>query len=113
MEEADLGQGEVTQVVTEEKDGPGQRVDSEVEEEDSPVEEDSREGNLIKDPPLRDPMYLAKLMTKVKTDVIIVIKEVILQLIALKEKRVSHKNHLRERSLKTIPMLMEVLKNPN
>ena len=49
-EEVDLGPGEVTLAVTEVKDGPDQKVDSEVEEEDSPAEEDSREGSLIKAP---------------------------------------------------------------
>ena len=37
----DLYPGEVTLVVTKVKAGLGQKVDSEVEEEDSPVEEDS------------------------------------------------------------------------
>ena len=46
----DLGLEEVALVVTEAKDGPDQKVDSEVEEEDSPIEEDSREGSLIKAP---------------------------------------------------------------
>ena len=55
------------------------KVDSEVEEVNSPVEEDSREESLTRVPPLRDPEYLAKLKTKIKTDVIIVIKEVTLQ----------------------------------
>ena len=91
MEEADSDLGEVTQVVTEEKDGPGQRVGSDAEEEDSPIEEDSREGNLTKAPLLRDPVYLAKLKTKTKTDAITVINKDISQLIVLKEIRVSHK----------------------
>ena len=41
----DLGPEEVTPAVTEAKDGPDQKVDSEVEEEDSP-----KEGSLIKAP---------------------------------------------------------------
>ena len=46
----DLGPEEVALEVTEVKDGPDQKVDSEVEEEDSPTEEHSREGSLIKAP---------------------------------------------------------------
>ena len=46
----DLGPEEVTLAVTEAKDGPDPRVDSKVEEEDFPIEEDSREGSLIKAP---------------------------------------------------------------
>ena len=49
-EEVDLGPEEVTLAVTKAKDGPDQKVDSEVGEEDSPTEEDSREGSLIKAP---------------------------------------------------------------
>ena len=56
--------GEVTLVVTEVKAGPDQKVDSEVEEEDSPIEEDSREGSSIKAPLQRDSVYPAKLKTK-------------------------------------------------
>ena len=63
-EEADSGPRELTLVVTEVKDGPGQKVDSEAEEEDSLVEEDSKEGNLTKAPLPRDPVYPAKLKTK-------------------------------------------------
>ena len=59
--------------------GQDLKVDSEVEEVDSPVEEDSREESLTRFPPLRDPKYLAKLKIKIKTDAIIVIKEVTLQ----------------------------------
>ena len=55
------------------------KVDSEVEEVDSHIDEDSREESLTRVPPLRDPKYLAKLKTKIKTDVIIVIKEVTLR----------------------------------
>ena len=111
VEEVDSDQEEVAQVVTEEKDGPGQRVGSEVEEEDSPIEEDSREGNLTKAPLPRDPMYPAKLKTK--TNAIIAIRGNTSQLTALRETRLSPRSLLRGRSLKTIPMPMEVLKNPN
>ena len=44
----DLDPEEVILAVTEAKDGPDQKVDSEVEEEDSSAEEDSREGSLTK-----------------------------------------------------------------
>ena len=83
----DLGPGEVTLVVTEVKDGPDQKVDSEVEEEDSPVEEDSREGSSIKAPLQRDPVYPAKLKTKTRTDVIIAIRGDTLWPTALRETR--------------------------
>ena len=46
----DLDPGEVILAVSEAKDGPDQKVDSEAEEEDSPAEEDSREGSLTKAP---------------------------------------------------------------
>ena len=46
----DLSPKEVALAVTEAKDGPDQKVDSKVEEEDSPTEEDSREGSFIKAP---------------------------------------------------------------
>ena len=59
--------------------GQDLKVDLEVEEVDSPVEEDSREESLTRVPPLRDPKYLAKLKIKIKTDAIIVTKEVTLQ----------------------------------
>ena len=102
MEEADSGQEEVTQVVIEVRDGPGQKVGSEEEEEDSPIGEDSREGNLTKAPLLRDPMYLAKLRTKTKTDAIIAISEDILWQNALREIRINLRSLQRGRSLKTI-----------
>ena len=73
-EEVDLGPGEVALVVTKVKDGPGRKVDLEVEEEDSPIEEDPREGSLIKAALQRDPMYPAKLKTKTRTDVTIAIR---------------------------------------
>ena len=44
----DLDPEEVILAATEVKDGPDQKVDSESEEEDSPAEEDSREGSSIK-----------------------------------------------------------------
>ena len=109
----DLGPGEVTLVVTEVKAGPGQKVDSEVGEEDSPVEEDSREESLIRAPLQRDPVYPAKPKTKIRTDVIIAISGDTLQLTALRETRLSPQNLLKERSLKIILTPMEVQKNPS
>ena len=107
----DLGPEEVAPVVTEVKDGPDQKVDSEVEEEDSPIEEDSREGSLIKTTLQRDPMYPARLKTKTKIDVIIAIRGDILQPIALREIRLSLQSLLKERSLRITLTPMEVQKN--
>ena len=109
----DLGQEEVTLAVTVVKDGPGQEVDSEEEEEDSPIEEDSRKENLTKAPPPRDPEYLVKLKTKTKIDAIIAITEDTLRLNALRKIKVSPRNLLRGRRFKIILMPMEVQKNPN
>ena len=92
--------------------GPDQKVDSEVEEEDSPIEEDSREGSLIKALLQRDPMYPAKLKTKTRTYVIIAIRGDTLQLTALRETRLSPQSLLKERSLRIILMPMEAQKNP-
>ena len=104
-EEVDLGPGEVTLAMTEVKDGPDQKVDSEAEEEDSPTEEDSREGSLIRAPLQRGPMYPARPKIKTKIDVIIAIRGDILQPIALREIR------LNLQSLLTTLMPMEVQKN--
>ena len=109
----DLGPGEVALVVTEVKADPDQKVDSEVEEEDFPIEEDSREGSLIKTPLQRDPMYPAKLKIKTRTDVIIAIRGDTLWLTALRETRLSPQSLLKERSLRIILMPMEVQKNPS
>ena len=105
----DLGPEEVTLAVTKVKDGPDQKVDSEVEEEDSPAEEDSREGSLIKAPLRRGPMYPARLKIKTKIDVIIAIRGDILQPIALREIRLQ--GLLKERSLRITLMPMEGQKN--
>ena len=107
----DLGPGEVTLVVTKTKDGPDQKVDSKVEEEDSPVEEDSRERSLIKAPLRRDPMYPARLKTKTKIDVIIAIRGDISQPITLREIRLSLQSLPKERSLKITLTPTEVQKN--
>ena len=106
-EEADSGPGEVTLVVTEVKAGPGQKVDSEVEEEDS------KEGNSTKAPLQRDPVYPAKLKTKTRIDVTIAIRGDTLQPTALRETRHSLRSLLRERSSKIILTPMEVQKNPS
>ena len=92
------------------EDGPGQEEDLEEEEEDSPTKEDPKEGSLTKVPPQKDPEYPAKLKTK--TNATIAISEDILQLNAPR-RSVSLRNLLRERSLKIIPMPMEVQKKPN
>ena len=88
-EKVDLDPGEVILAGTEAKDGPDQKVDSEVEEEDSPAEEDSREGSLTKAPLQRGPVYLARLKIKTKIDVIIAIKGDTSQPIALREIRLN------------------------
>ena len=109
----DSGLEEVALVVTVVKAGPGQKVGSEVEEGDSPIEEDSREGNLTKVLLPRDPMYSAKLKTKTRIDAINAIREDTSQLTTLRETRLSPRSLLRGRSLKTIPTPMEVQKNPS
>ena len=110
-EEVDLGPEEVALVVTVVKDGPGQKVDSEEEEEDSPIGEDSREENLTKAPRPRGLKYLVKPRTKTKIDAIIAISGDTLQLNAPRKIKVSLRNPLRERSLKIILTPMEVQKN--
>ena len=85
----DLNPGEAILALSEAKIGPDQRVDSKVEEEDPPTEEDSREGSLTKAPLLRDHMYLASSKIKTKTDAIIVIKGDTSQPIALRKIRPS------------------------
>ena len=109
----DPGPGEVALVVTVVKAGPGQKVDSEAEEEDSLIEEDSKEENLTKAPPPRDPVYPAKLKTKTRIGVIIAIRGDTSQPTTLRETRLSPRSLLRERSLKTILTPMKVLKNPS
>ena len=91
--------------------GQNLKVDSEVEEVYSPIEEDSREESLTRVPPLRDPKYLAKLKIKIKTDATIVIKEVILQRSVQRGTRAKPRNPPRERNLRTILMLTVVQRN--
>ena len=95
-EDVDLGPGEVTLAMTEVKDGPDQKVDSEAEEEDSPAEEDSREGSLTRPPLQRDPVYPVRLKIKTKINVIIAIRGDISEPIALREIRLSLQSLLKE-----------------
>ena len=106
-----IPRGVVTLAMTEVKDGPDQKVDSEAEEEDSPAEEDSREGSLIKAPLQRGPMCPARLKIKTKIDVIIAIRGDTLRPNALREIRLSLLSLLRERSLRIILTPMEAQKN--
>ena len=85
----DLDPGEVIQAVSDVKGGPDQKVDSEAEKEDSPAEEDSREGSLTRAPLQRGHMYPASPKIKIKTNVIIAIKGDTSQPIALREIRPS------------------------
>ena len=107
----DLDPGEVVLAVNEVKDGPDQKVDSEVEMEDSPTEEDSREGSLTRAPLQRGHMYPASLKIKIKTDVIIAIKGDTSQPIALREIRPSPQSLAKEKGLRIIPTPTEVQKN--
>ena len=77
---------EVILEATEVRVGQDLRADSEVEEVDSPVEEDSREESSTRALPPRDPKDLVKL--KIKIDAIIVIREVTLQQSAQRKTRV-------------------------
>ena len=71
------------------------------------------EESLIRAPLLEDCVCQVKPKIKIKTDATIVINEAILRLSALIIIRGNLKRHLRERSLKTILMPMEVLTNPS
>ena len=102
---------EVVLEAIEVRDGPDLRVDLEVEEVDSPTEEDSREESLTKVLPPRDPEYLVKPKIKTRIDAIIVISEVTLQQSAQRKTRVKPQNPLRERNLKIILMLIVVQRN--
>ena len=102
---------EVILEVIEVRDGPDLKVDLEVEEVDSPVEEDSREESLTKALPPKDPEYLARLKTKTKIDAIIAISKDISWQSAQRKTRVKPQNPLRGRNLKIILMLIVVRKN--
>ena len=107
----DLDPGGVVLAVSEARDGPDQKVDSKAEKEDSPAEEDSREGSLTRAPLQRGCMYLASPKIKIKTNVIIAIKGDTSQPIALREIRPSLQSLLKEKGLRIIRMPMEVQKN--
>ena len=109
----DLDPGEVVLAVDEAKDGPDQKVDSEAEEEDSPTEEDFREGSLTRAPLQRGCVYPASPKIKIKTDVIIAIKGDTSQPIALREIRPSLQSLPKEKGLRIIHMPTEVQKNPS
>ena len=96
---------EVTLEVIEVRVGQDLKADSEV---DSLIEEDSREESLTRVLPLRDPEYLVKLKIKIKTDAIIVIREVTLQRSAQRKARARPQNPLRERNSRTIHTLIVV-----
>ena len=93
------------------RDGPDLKVDLEVEEVDSPIEEDSREESLTKALPPKDPKYLVKLKIKTKIVAIIAISEDTSQWSAQRKLRVKPQNSLRKRNLKIILMLIVVQKN--
>ena len=84
-----LGKEEAILEATEVRVGQNLKADSEVQEVDSPVEEDSRGESLIRVLPPRDPEYQVKLKTKIKTDVITVISEITLQQSAQRKARPS------------------------
>ena len=97
--------------VTEVRVGRDLKADSEVQEVDSPIEEDSRGESLIRVPPPRDPEYRVKLKKKIKTDVITVISKVTLQQSAQRKARAKPRNPPRERNSRIIPMLIVVQRN--
>ena len=102
---------EVVLEAIEVRDGPDLKVDLEVEEVDSPIQEGSREESLTKALPPKDPKYLAKLKIKTKIDAIIAISEDTLQWSAQRKTRVKPQNPQRERNLQIILMLIVVWKN--
>ena len=65
-EEVDLDPEEVTPAVTEVKDGPDQKVDSEVEEEDSPIERGFQGRKFDKSPTMKRPHVSNKAKDKDK-----------------------------------------------
>ena len=96
---------------TEVRVGQDLKANSEVQELDSPVEEDSRGESSIRVLPPRDPEYRVKLKTKIKTDVITVIREVTLQQSAQRKARAKPRNPPRERNSRIIPMPIVVQRN--
>ena len=107
----DSDPGEVVLAVSKVKDGPDQKEDSKVEEEDHPTEEDSRVGSLTRAPLQRGHVYPASLKIKTKTDAIIAIKGDTSQPIAPRKTRPSLQRLPKEKGLRTIHMPMEVQKN--
>ena len=95
------------------KGGLGPKVDLGVDEVDSPIEEGFREESLIKAPLPKDLKCLARPKIRTKIDVIIAISEDILQWNVHRKLRAKIQNHLRERNLKIIHMLIVVQKSPN
>ena len=85
---ASLDKEEVILEVIVVRDGPDLKVDLEVEEVDSPIEEDFREESLTKALPPKDPECLAKQKIKIRIDAIIVIREDTSQWSALRKIKV-------------------------
>ena len=111
-DEVDLSdKEEVILEVTEVRVGQNSKADSEVQEVDSPVEESSRVESLIRVLPPKDPGYRVKLKTKIRTDVITVIREVTLWQSALRKARAKPQSPQRERNLRIIHMLIVVQRN--
>ena len=106
-----LDKEEAVLEVTEVRVGQDLKANSEVQEEDSPIEEDSRGESSIRALPPRDSEYRVKLKTKIKTDVITVISEVTLQQNAQRKTRAKPQNPPRERNSRIIPMLIVVQRN--
>ena len=106
-----LDKEEATLEATEVRVGQDLKANLEVQEVDSPVEEDSRGESSIRVLPPRDPEYPVKLRTKIKADVITVISEVTLQQSAQRKARVKPRNPPRERNLRIIPMPIVVQRN--
>ena len=107
----DLDPGEVVLAVNEVKDGPDQKEDSKVEEEDHPAEEDSRGASLTRAPLQRGHKYPASPKIKTKTDAIIAIKGDTSQPIALRKIRPSLQSLPKEKGLRIIRIPTEVQKN--
>ena len=107
----DSDPGEVILTVNEAKNGPDQKENSKVEEEDRPAEEDSKEGSLTRAPLQRGRVYPASPKIKTKTNAIIAIKGDTSQPIALRKIRPSLQSLLKEKGLRIIRTPMEVQKN--
>ena len=106
-----LGKEEDALEVTEVRDGRDLRANLGVQEVDSPIEEDSRGESSIRVLPPRDPKYLVKRKTKIKTDVTTVISEVTLWQSAQRKARAKPRNPPRGRNLRIIPMPIVAQRN--